>query len=118
MNVRLKALRGAVNFIEDSSYEIATKTEELFRELFSLNKLEMNDIVCVIFSLTEDIKAAYPAKTFRDKFSSDISLFSCSEPMIENGLPMTLRVMILHYGELNKPVYLYETKKLRKDLFV
>ncbi len=113
----LKALRGAVNFKENTTEEIEIKTIELFKEVFRQNKLAFDDIVCIVFSLTKDITATYPAKAFRENFSSEVSLFSCVEPDIEGGLPLTLRIMILHYGDSNNPVYLYETKNLRKDIF-
>lgn len=114
---RLRALRGAVNFTENTAEEIDAKTEELIGELILANDLSGDDMVCVIFSLTKDVTAAYPAATFREKFLSDIPLFSCVEPDIQGGLPLTLRVLILHYGKNNNPIYLYETKNLRKDLF-
>lgn len=117
MMQRIQALRGAVNFESDTAKEIDSKSEELFKELLKQNNIELDDIVCVIFSLTKDITAAYPAKTFREKISQKISLFSCTEPDIEGGMPLTLRVMMLHYGNSNTPVYLYDTKNLRKDLF-
>lgn len=116
-NDGLKALRGAVNFTEDSIEAIDERTEELISELIKQNDLSFGDIVCVVFSLTSDITAAYPAATLRNKFSSSVPLFSCTEPNIQGGMSLTLRVMILHYGKLNNPVYLYETKNLRKDLF-
>ena len=112
----MKALRGAVNFTENTAGEIAAKTEELFCELLRQNNLITEEMVCVIFSLTRDITAAYPAVTFREKFSACVPLFSCAEPEIDGSMPLTLRVMILHEGEANNPVYLYETKNLRKDL--
>lgn len=114
---KLKALRGAVNFTADSAEEIDAKTDELMSKLISCNELSPEDIVCVVFSLTNDITAAYPAVTFRKKFSANVPLFSSLEPNIQGGMPLTLRVMILHYGKKNNPVYLYETKNLRKDLF-
>lgn len=113
----MKALRGATNFTQNTEAEIKVKTEELFLELIKRNNLSFKDMVCVIFSLTGDITAAYPAATFREKFSGSVPLFSCLEPNIEGGMPLTLRVMILHEGEQNIPVYLHETKNLRKDLF-
>ena len=116
MRDKLKALRGATNLTEDSAEEVATKTEELIGELIRQNDLAYEDMVCVVFSLTGDITAAYPAATFRAEFASDVPLFSCLEPNIQ-GIPLTIRVMILHYGEKNNPVYLHETKNLRKDLF-
>ncbi|MBR2971171.1 MAG: chorismate mutase [Clostridia bacterium] len=113
----MKAIRGAVNFCSDTAEEIAAKTIELFDQLIKVNNLLYKDMVCVIFSLTADITAAYPAATFRQKFSASVPLFSCLEPNIKDGMPLTLRVLILHEGESSTPVYLYETKKLRKDLF-
>ena len=113
----MKAIRGAINFIEDSANEIATKTEELFNEIIRVNSLDIDNVVCIIFSLTGDVTAAYPAVTFREKFSSKVPLFSCLEPNIQGSMPLTLRVLIIHEGEQNTPVYMSETKKLRKDLF-
>ncbi|MCH5163881.1 MAG: chorismate mutase [Clostridiales bacterium] len=117
MRKKLKALRGATNLTEDTAEEIDAKTEELIGELILKNDLDAENIVCVVFSLTSDITAAYPAATFRDKFVSSVPLFSCLEPSIQGGMPLTIRVMILHYGKKNNPVYLHETKNLRKDLF-
>ena len=117
MSEKLKALRGATNLTEDSKNEIDAKTEELIGELIKQNDLAYEDMVCVVFSLTSDITAAYPAATFRNKFVSCVPLFSCLEPNIQGGMPLTIRVMILHYGKKNNPVYLHETKNLRKDLF-
>lgn len=115
--MELKALRGAVNFRLDTAEEIEARTEELFGEIIGQNKLDVSLIVCVMFSLTSDITAAYPAETFRKKFSSAVPLFSSLEPNIAGGMPLTLRVLVLHYGQISKPVYLYETANLRKDLF-
>lgn len=114
---KIKALRGAVNFKDNTTTEIETKTIELFNEIIKQNKLVFDDIVCIFFSLTKDITAVYPAKIFRDNFTPDVSLFSSMEPEIEGSLPLTLRIMILHYGDFNDPVYLYETVNLRKDIF-
>ncbi|MBR2967187.1 MAG: chorismate mutase [Clostridia bacterium] len=113
----MKAIRGAVNFTKDCAVEIAAKTEELFNEIIRVNNLDIDKVVCIIFSLTSDITATYPAATFREKFSATVPLFSCLEPNIQGSMPLTERVMILYEGEQNTPVYLYETKNLRKDLF-
>lgn len=113
----MKAIRGAVNFTENTVFEISKKTEELFVELQKANELDYSKAVCILFSLTKDVTAAYPAATFREKFSSAVPLFSCTEPDVDGSLPLTLRVLILHEGDSCKPIYLYDTKNLRKDLF-
>lgn len=114
----LKALRGAINIADNTAAEVEKGTEQLISELIRLNELDYSDMVCVMFSLTHDITAEYPAAVFRAKFSSSVPLFSSLEPNIDGGLPLTIRVMILHYGEKNVPVYLNQTINLRKDLFL
>lgn len=114
--MELKALRGAIDFLSDTKAEIEQKTEELFRAIIEKNELDLKKVVCILFSLTPDIKSEYPAKVFREKFSSEVPLFSSLEPDIEGGMSLTLRVLVLHYGEHNVPVYLNKAQNLRKDL--
>ncbi len=116
--MEIKAIRGAVNFRFDTKEEIEERTTELFARLIEENELDLKKVVCIFFSLTGDITSEYPAKIFREKFSPDVPLFSSLEPNIKGGLPFTLRILILHYGKLSRPVYLYQTKSLRKDLFM
>lgn len=113
----MKALRGAVNFTCDCAQEIYAKTEELIKELLSKNELNADSLICVIFSTTKDIKSMYPAKVFREKFCASVPLFSVTEPDIDGGMPLTLRILALAETSNSFPVYLYETKKLRSDLY-
>lgn len=116
--MELKAIRGAVNFRCDTKEEIEERTTELFARLIEVNEIDLKSVVCIFFSLTDDIRSEYPAKVFREKFSPDVPLFSSLEPKIEGGPLFTLRILMLHYGKFNRPVYLYQTKSLRKDLFM
>lgn len=113
----MKAIRGAINFLKDEPQEVYKKTEVLIGELIKRNGLSEADIVCVVFSTTKDIKCMYPAKVFREKFYSTVPLFSTTEPDIDGGMPLTLRILALADVKSPVPVYLYETKKLRSDLF-
>ncbi len=112
----MKALRGAVNLDCDTEGEVSLRTRQLFDEIFEKNDIALGDIVCIIFSLTEDITSAYPAAVFRREFSSDVPLFECAEPKIKNSAPLMIRVLMLHDGKTNCHVYLRDAKNLRKDL--
>ena len=96
---RLHALRGACQ-CENTEEDIRSQISVMYDELLRLNKLEENEIVSVIFSVTEDLDAVNPCTALRRSGrAGEIPLFSAQEPQCINSLERTVRVMIHCYPE-------------------
>lgn len=113
----MKAIRGATTVSLDEPQLITAAVKELLTTIQTKNGIKKEDIVCIIFSSTKDLRSAYPAKAAREAGFEGCPLFSAQEPDIEGALPLCVRVMILAEGDF-KPVHVYlnEAKKLRKDI--
>ena len=115
------SIRGAITAENNTSKDIAVATEELFREILSANNIKTDDIIHIIFSLTKDLNAVYPAKILRENFDvSNIPLFCVQEADIHNALEKCIRVLIMTKSDLTKDkvkhIYLKGAKNLRPDL--
>jgi len=116
-----RAIRGATTVDENTKESIKDVTVELLTEIFAKNPIKKEDISHVIFTLTKDINADFPAKFARTELGFDNVPMICSnEVEVPNALPMCIRVLIVVNSELSqkdfKHIYLREAKKLRPDL--
>lgn len=113
----MKAIRGATTISNDSPEEVKLAVKELLTQIASVNRIEEEDIICIMFSSTCDIKSFYPAKAAREAGFSASPLYSSTEPDIQGSLKLCIRVMVLTELEREvQHVYLNGAKVLRKDL--
>lgn len=113
----MKAIRGATTVFSDCAEEIRTKTQELLEKICASNGITKENVICIMFSNTSDIRSFYPAKAARECGFSGCALFSSLEPEIDGALPLCIRVMLLAEGEFKvQPVYLHGAANLRKDI--
>ena len=117
----MRGIRGAITINENSKDEIWWGARQLVTEIMSWNELKPDDIGAIIFSVTEDLTAAFPSSAVRQMpILRFIPLFDTREPAVENDLPLCIRVLVL--ADTNKPqykvhhVYLGGAKGLRPDL--
>lgn len=113
----MKAIRGATTVNCDCAEEIKTGVKELLYEIKAQNSLQDEDIICILFSNTTDIRSFYPAKAAREAGFFSAPLFSALEPEIDGALEKCIRVMVLAES-LNPPkhVYLRGAASLRRDI--
>ncbi len=112
-------IRGATTIDKDEKSEISLAVKELLDEVFSINELRKEEVKCIVFSLTTDIHAFHPAKAARECGYDFAPLFACTEPEIDGGLPLCIRVMIFTEPENKKEIkHIYQkgAKTLRKDI--
>lgn len=112
-------IRGATTVDKDGKFEISSAVKNLLDEIFLINKLEKKEVKCIVFSLTTDIHSFHPAKAARECGYDFAPLFACTEPDIEGGLPLCIRVMIFTEIENEKAIkHIYQkgAKTLRKDI--
>lgn len=116
-----RAVRGATTVLNDIPSEIETATVEMLEKIIKDNDINVNDIVSAIFSVTNDIKSATPAKFARTNLGWHyVPLMCVREFEFDNSLTKCIRVLIAFNSNKNqkeiKHVYLKNAAKLRPDL--
>ena len=113
-----KGIRGAITVDENTPEAIGSATIQLLTEMMNKNKIEINLISHVIFSLTNDLNADFPAKYARINLKwKDVPMMCFNEIDVPESLKMCLRVLIVvNCSENFEPefVYLEGAKELRK----
>lgn len=104
-----KGIRGAITVYENSSEAIKAATLELLNEIIHLNNIKKEMISHVIFSLTNDLTADFPAKFARLELGWDnVAMMCFNEANIDNALSKCIRVMVvLNCNENFTPKYVY-----------
>jgi chorismate mutase len=117
MENRLYAVRGAV-CCENTVESVSVHVPALYRALLERNGISEDDIVSVVFSVTDDLTVLNPATALRKAgLAASVPLFACAEPFIENYLPRVIRVLITFYGAKRpEAAYLNGAEVLRPDL--
>lgn len=111
------AIRGATTVTNDTAEEIKNCVKELLTLIKEKNNLAYEDVICIMFSNTNDLHSYYPAKAAREAGFFSCALYSSSEPEINGSLPKCIRVMLLAEKQgPAKHIYLNEAVNLRKDL--
>jgi chorismate mutase len=118
-SMRLFALRGANSVERNDAQAILDATDELMRELMARNELAADALVSVIFTLTDDLDAEFPAVAARRLGLDGVPLLCAREVPVPGALPRVIRVLAHYYApETHEPrhVYLREARALRADL--
>jgi chorismate mutase len=119
----VRALRGATTVEPGGarSVELArAATQELLRALLDQNGLAIADVISALFTLTDDLSSAAPARAARDAGWDEVPMLTATEAPAEGSLPRCLRVM-LHVETTRtrsemRHVYLHHAVSLRPDL--
>jgi chorismate mutase len=117
--MRLFALRGANSVERNEAQAILDATEELMQALLERNGLGSESLVSVIFTMTEDLDAEFPAVAARRLGLDRVPLLCAREVPVPGSLPRVIRVLAhYHADEDHRPrhVYLREARALRADL--
>lgn len=112
-----KGIRGAITVTENTSDAIKLATIELLTEIIKKNNVQVENISHVIFTLTNDLNAAFPAKFARlDLGWQNVAMMCFHELDVPNSLPMCLRVLLVLNCETDfvpQFVYLKKASNLR-----
>lgn len=121
----LRAIRGASGVSEDSEEKIKDSVIKMCEQLFTQNALRTEDVVSVVFTVTNDIQAMNSATALRkgaannmvgDVDVSRIALFCAQEPQVRGMKDHIIRVMVTAYMEENtevKTAYINGAENLR-----
>jgi chorismate mutase len=117
--MRLFALRGAASVAANEPDAILGTTAELMREIMGRNELGPDDVVSCIFTVTDDLDAAFPAVAARTLGFERVPLLCAREVPVPDSLPRVVRVLMHYYADEShraQHVYLGEARTLREDL--
>lgn len=113
-----KGIRGAITVDENTEDAIKNSTIELLSKMIEENSINIGDISHVIFTLTNDLNAAFPAKFARLNLGFDKVAMMCYHELdVPNSLQKCLRILIvLNCSDDFEPkfVYLRGAENLRR----
>jgi len=116
----VRGIRGATTAESNTKEKIIKKTKELLITLKKENDFKIKDIVSVLFSVTPDLNAAFPAQSARELGWNRVPLFDMQEIDVPGSLPRCIRVLIQINCQKSqteiKHCYLRGAEILRKDL--
>ena len=117
----MRGIRGAITVGRNEKEEIWQAAQELVSELLRANDITAEDIGAAIFSVTEDLTAAFPTAGVRRIAGFDlVPLFDARQCAIENSLPRCIRVLLLVNIDVPQKdihhIYLRAAANLRPDL--
>ncbi|NLC06925.1 MAG: chorismate mutase [Syntrophomonadaceae bacterium] len=120
MSFRCRALRGAITIEENTAESICQATEELLLKMVQENDVDIDEIASIIFTLTRDLDAVFPAAAARSLGWNHIPLLCCNEVEVPGSLPRCIRVL-MHINTQKSPselkhIYLRNAIELRQDL--
>jgi chorismate mutase len=96
----VRGIRGATTAFENTADSITEATEELLRELVTINDLDPQEIAFCYLTTTSDLNAEFPALAARKIGWLDVPLLCGHDMNIKlpnpRGVPMCIRVLILY----------------------
>jgi chorismate mutase len=96
----VRGIRGATTAEANTAELITEATEELLKELISLNELDKDEVCFAYFTTTHDLTAEFPAFAARRLGWIEVPLL-CGHDMdvrLPNprGVPMCIRILLLY----------------------
>lgn len=115
-----RGVRGATTVDSNEREAILTATRQLLALMIRRNEIEREDIASVIFTVTKDLDAEFPALAARQLGWSGVPLLCGYEISVPGSLPLCVRVLV-HWNTEKGPnevhhVYAREAERLRPDL--
>lgn len=116
----VRAIRGATQALTNTPEAIESATKELLLEMISANSLLIEDFISVIFTVSPDLNAAFPASSAREVGFTDTPLICSIEIGVPGSLERAIRVMAHVESTLSKAeiIHIYQgaAKALRRDI--
>lgn len=104
-----KGIRGAITVEENTIEAIKAGTLKLLDEIIEKNNIDKSMISHVIFTVTPDLTAAFPAKFARlERDWTDVAMLCFNEAQIDGAIEKCIRILIvINCEEYFVPQYVY-----------
>jgi chorismate mutase len=116
----VRAIRGATTLDSDTREQMIERVTMLLGAMFTQNHVDLDDVISIIFTATDDLHAMFPAEAARTMGLSDIPLMCARELEITGGMPRCVRVMVHvethHTRSAVEHIYQGEARSLRPDI--
>jgi chorismate mutase len=117
----IRAIRGAATVDRNDEHQIIKAAEVLVLEMIEKNSVIPEEVVSVLFSMTADLNAVFPAKALRSFEGWEYVPVMCMQEIpVAGSLEKCIRVMITVQTSLSqkeiKHVYQGQAVVLRPDL--
>jgi chorismate mutase len=116
----IRGIRGAIQVEADEPEAILAATKTLLLEMARFNPgLDPRDLASILFTVTPDLRSAYPAEAARQLGWSEVALMCAQEIPVPGGLPRVVRA--LAHWNTDRPqsdvraAYLGAAQSLRPD---
>ena len=121
MDWKVRGIRGATTVTENTPTAMAIAVNELIDEIKAHNSFKLEDIVCVFFTVTADLDAAFPAATARKRPGwNHVPLIDLQQMNVKGSLERCIRILIqvntLQPQSAIIHRYLHQAHILRPDL--
>jgi chorismate mutase len=119
--IRVRAARGAIRVDRDEAEVVLSATERLLTAMLERNEVvQADDLVSAFFTVTDDLRSAFPAEAARRMGLGRVPLMCAREIPVTDSMPMVIRIL-LHVHTARGPaevvhVYLDGAESLRDDL--
>jgi chorismate mutase len=119
-NVSVRAIRGAIQIEATDRDAILEGTAELVSAVMSRNDLTTEDVISVLFTVTPDLTAEFPALAARKLGFHAVPLMCANEIPVPTAMPRVVRLMA--HVETDRPraqiqhVYMRGAAALRMDI--
>ena len=77
----------------DDPAEIGRRTTDMLKALFERNRLEIDDVISILFTATSDLRSVAPAAAAREFGLVDVPLL-CAQEMETDALARCVRLML------------------------
>lgn len=118
--MKVRAARGAIRVSEADAETMLEATERLLREILRRNAVGDDDLVSILFTVTEDLRAAFPAEAARRMGLGHVPLLCAQEIPVVGSMRSVVRVLMHFHTGLGlremTHVYLDGAEVLRDDL--
>lgn len=118
---KVRAIRGATTVEVNTKEAMRDAVSELLTDIETRNQLDYEDVISVIFTVTTDLDAVFPAAIARERPQwTNVPLLDIQQMQVRGSLEKCIRVLI--YVNTNKPQtqmyhsYLRKAENLRPDL--
>jgi chorismate mutase len=118
--VAVRAIRGAIQVDADDRDAILEATAELVTAVMTRNDLTPDDVISVLFTVTPDLTAEFPALSARKLGFHAVPLMCATEIAVPHAMPRVVRLMA--HVDTDRPraevqhVYLRGAVGLRLDI--
>jgi chorismate mutase len=118
--MRLRAARGAIRVPSDDGDALLRSTERLLSAVLQRNRIEPEDLVSIMFTATEDLRAAFPAEAARRIGLGRVPLMCAQEISVEGSMASVIRILLHFHSDRTldevEHVYLDGAESLRDDV--